>query len=183
MKRIAQWLVVFAGLALPLSMANAAEVVKTETSTLDVNGRLQLLGFGQNVDDPVRNDARAYMFVKQARLGVSGNIDDYRYKLQLGFAGEEEVKAPSPGIGLSLQDMYFDVPVHALGSTFVRVSQHKIPYSRERLLDSGLMPFADRSINNLGFQMGRDAGATLAGNRGIFAGALGIYTGGGRDVP
>src|SRR5207248_9826589 len=101
MKRIAQWLVVFAGIfALPLA-ARAAEVVKTQDSTLNVTGRLQLIGFGQNVDDPVRNDVRAYMFVKQARLGVSGNINDYRYKMQLGFAGEEEVKAPSPGIGLS----------------------------------------------------------------------------------
>jgi hypothetical protein len=182
-RRIAQSMVLFAAMALPLSAAHAIEVVKTENSTLDINGRMQLVGFGQSVRDPERNDERAYMFVKQARLGISGNYDDYRYKLQLAFAGEEEVKAPSPGVSLSLQDLYFDIPAGIISNTFVRVGQHKVPYSRERLLDSGNLPYADRSLNNFGFQVGREAGATVASSRGLFAGAIGVYTGGGRDVP
>ena len=71
--------------------AVAAEVLKTDTATLDVGGRLQLLGFAQHVDDHFRNDARAYMFLKQARLQMHGNVEDWRFKLSLAMGGEVEV--------------------------------------------------------------------------------------------
>ncbi len=162
--------------------ATAAEVLKTDTATLDVGGRLQLLGFAQHVDDTFRNDARAYMFLKQARIQMHGNVEDWRFKLSLAMGGEVEVKAPTPGVALDLLDLYVDVPT-PFQSTYVRVGQFKVPYSRERLTDSGDILFGERSIQNLAFRMGRDVGAAAYTNQGIFAGGVGIFTAGGGGVP
>src|SRR4029079_16721515 len=57
------------------------------------------------------------------------------------------------------------------------------PYSRERLTDSGVLLFGDRSIQNEAFQVGRDVGATFYTQSGPLVAGLGIFTGGGRDVP
>jgi hypothetical protein len=162
--------------------AGAAEVLKTDHATLNVGGRLQLLGFGQKVDDAFRNDARMYLFLKQARLQMYGNVDDWRFKLQLAMGGEVEVKAPSPGVALDLLDLYADAPT-PWANTYVRIGQFKVPYSRERLTDSGTLPFAERSVQNLAFRMGRDVGAAVYTNQGVFAGGLGLFTGGGGGVP
>src|SRR6185369_1035899 len=67
--------------------------------------------------------------------------------------------------------------------TFFKVGQFKIPYSRERLNDSGTIPFADRSIMNLGFRMGRDVGGAIGSGTGPLVGVVGLFTGGGMDVP
>src|SRR5262249_45611857 len=112
-----------AALATP---ASAVEVLKTEVSSLDVGGRLQLLGFAEHVVDPSRNDGRAYMFLKQARLSLAGEHQGFKLKMQVAFGGEDEIKAPSPGISLALLDLYADVPVKALGDAHVRVGQFKV---------------------------------------------------------
>ncbi|HZH78807.1 MAG TPA: porin [Archangium sp.] len=142
-------------------VAHAAEVLKTDNARMDVGGRLQLLGFAQKLEDGARDNERLYLFLKQGRLNLSGNVDAWRYQVMIAFGGEEEIKAPTPGISLSLLDMYVDVPISFLGNTYVRVGQFKVPYSRERLTESGTLFFADRSVQNLAFRVGRDVGATL----------------------
>lgn len=163
-------------------IAHGAEVLKTDRAQMDVGGRLQLLGFGQNLEDGSQSDQRFYLFLKQGRLSVSGNVDDWRYMVQLAFGGEDEIKATS-GISLGLLDMYVDIPVPVLGKSYVRVGQFKVPYSRERLTDSGSLLFGDRSVQNQAFRMGRDVGATFFTQAGPVVGGLGIFTGGGRDIP
>lgn len=173
-----------AAVLLAAPSAKAVEVVKHERSSLDVGGRLQLVGIGQSIDDQIRDKNRLYLFVRQARLSVYGHVDDFKYKVQLGFAGEDEAKAPSPGVSLGLLDMYADVPLHFLGqNTYVRVGQFKVPYSLERLVDTGEIAFSDRSVNNVGFRVGRDYGVAVHSSFGDVKGAVGIFSGGGRDVP
>ncbi len=173
-----------AAVLLAAPSAKAVEVVKHERSSLDVGGRLQLVGIGQSIDDQIRDKNRLYLFVRQARLSVYGHVDDFKYKVQLGFAGEDEAKAPSPGVSLGLLDMYADVPLHFLGAnTYVRVGQFKVPYSLERLVDTGEIAFSDRSVNNVGFRVGRDYGVAVHSSFGDVKGAVGIFSGGGRDVP
>ncbi|HZI16749.1 MAG TPA: porin [Myxococcus sp.] len=167
-------------LALPAA-ANAAEVVRTEDAALDVGARLQLLGFAQKLDDAYRNDARLYLFLKQGRLSVSGNYGDVKFKAQLALGGEAEIKAPNPGVSLDLLDLYVDAKLTE--GLHVRVGQYKTLYSRERLTDSAVLPFADRSIQNLAFRMGRDVGIAVHGKAGPAVMGLGVLTGGGRDVP
>lgn len=171
-----------AALTTASGVAHGAEVLRTEHATLNVSGRLQLLAFAQKLDDGARNDERLYLFLKQGRLGVDGNVDAWRYKMLLAFGGEDEIKAPTPGISLGLLDMYVDIPV-PLAKSYVRVGQFKVPYGRERLTDSGMLGFADRSIQNLAFRVGRDVGATFHTQAGPLVAGVGIFTGGGRDIP
>jgi hypothetical protein len=182
MKKIG--LTVAVAMLMAATSAFGAEVIKAEGMTVDVGGRFQASGSIQQLDDPFRNDTRMYMFLKQARLLMSGNISDTRFKIQVGFAGEDEAKAPSPGVSIGLLDMYVDIPIKALGeNNFVRVGQYKAPFGLERLSDPQTVNFGERSISNLALRVGRDMGATFHGSVGDFHGIAGVFTGGGRDVP
>ncbi len=161
--------------------ADAAEIVKSENVGVNLEGRLQVLGHLERVPDEFRESNRAFMFLRQARLGASGHVEGVKYKVLLGFAGEDEAKAPSPGVSLGLLDMYVDVPLGAAGN--LRVGQFKTPYGLERLADSGSILFTDRSIANGALRIGRDMGAAYHARFGNFVAAAGLFTGGGRDVP
>ncbi len=143
-------------------------------------GRFQTLGFVQSVNDNKDYNTRLYLFLKQARFGVNGNYDDVKYEFQLALGGEEAIKT-SPAVALSLLDLDAEIPLSS--SFFVKAGQFKIPYSREELTNTGNLQFADRSIDNLAFRLGRDVGAAVYGNSGDFTGVLGVFTGGGRDIP
>jgi len=177
-------LVIAVGMLALAPSARGAEVIKTEGATVDVGGRFEAMGMLQQVDDPFRNDTRMFMFLKQARFLLSGDFADTKFKIQVGFANEDEAKAPSPGVSIGLLDMYADVPIKALGpNNFVRVGQYKVPFGLERLTDPQQLTFSNRSISNLALRVGRDLGATFHGSMGDFHGVVGIFTGGGRDVP
>jgi hypothetical protein len=173
-------------LGLP-SVAGATELLKTDNASLELNGRMQVLGFGQRVDDPFRANGRVYLFLKQGRLGVSGRIDDFRYGVSAAFGGEDEIKATggvTSGYSLGLLDMYGDVPLSFLpGSTYLRVGQFKAPYGRERLTDAGALMFAERSAQNLAFRVGRDLGLVLHTKAGPLVAGAGVVTGAGRNTP
>ncbi|HRY29335.1 MAG TPA: porin [Elusimicrobiota bacterium] len=175
---------IFAAVVVVLGLSSrgvAMPVVERDNMDLNLGGRMQLFGFGQQVHDPYRNDPRVYLFMKQARLQIWGHYEKYKYEVQLGFAGEEEVKAPSPGVSLNLMDYSFDIPL--ADATFLKVGQYKVPYGRERLEDSGYLQFADRSIQNLALRVGRDVGFAVHSYPGRLAWTAGVFTGGGRDVP
>ena len=175
------------GLLVGLCLASAVNaevpVVQYSHGTLDFGGMIQLLGFGQRVDDPYKNNERVYLFLKEARLRASGNYDDFRFHLEIALGGEDTVAAPNPGVTLGLLDFSADIPLHALGKTYLKVGQFKVPYGRERLAYSGYSQFVDRSVQDLGFKVGRDVGVTLNLCPGPFTVVAGIFTGGGRDIP
>lgn len=160
--------------------ARALEVAKTDQASLNLNGRLQMLGVVQDVPDAVRNDDRIYLFMKQSRLKFSGDAAGARYALQWAYGGEDLV-ATGTGIALTLLDYTVDLPLG--GGHWVKLGQFKVPYGRERLTDSGTLDFAERSVQNLGFAWNRDVGAAFYGRHGIAAGTVAVMTGGGRDVP
>jgi len=163
-----------------IAQARAGEVVKNDKFTLNANGRMQWLAVGQKLDDPFRSDDRMYLFMKQARLRLTGKYNDAKFDVQLAYGGEDVIAA-SPGVGLGLLDFSFDVPTPF--KTRVKVGQFRVPYGRERLTDSGSLNFGDRSVQSLGFSWNRDVGAALSKKHGKFAGTVGVFTGGGRDVP
>jgi hypothetical protein len=170
-------------LALAGAVAHAAaagELVQGEKFNLSANGRMQWLGVGQHIQGDARGDARLYLFMKQARLRFSGGYESTKFDLQLAYGGEDVV-AVNPGVALGLLDFSFDVPLPA--RTWLKIGQFRVPYGRERLTDAGLLDFSERSIQSLGFSWNRDVGAALYTQQGKFAGTVGIFTGGGRDVP
>jgi hypothetical protein len=170
-------------LAVPLAARADISVVHTDDSELQIGGMAQGLGLGQEVDDPYKSHERAYLFLKEARLRTDGHYGDYRFYLELGLGGEDEVVAPSPGVSLGLLDLSFDIPVLGSKTTYVKVGQFKVPYGREQLTYTGDMQFADISIESLGFDVGRDVGVAVVSHPGPVTLIGGVFTGGGRDIP
>ncbi len=181
MKRFVRSLLLLAFCA-PTAFADVS-VAHSERSDLNVGGMIQLLGLGQSVRDPVAADIRLYLFMKEARFRVSGRHDRYSFNLELGLGGEDRVVAPNPGIALGLLDFSFQVSLNDSGTTYVKLGQFKVPYGREQLTYSGKMLFAERSLESLGFIVGRDVGVALVTHPGPMTLIGGVFTGGGRDVP
>jgi len=144
-------------------------------------GRMQLMGFGQSVTDNVESNNRVYLYLKEARFGITGTEADMKLDIQIAFGGEDVIVAPNPGISLQLLDFSIDAPL--ISSIRFKAGQFKVPYGREGLTNSGYLSFGDRSIQNNAFVVGRDVGAAVYGTSGSLTGVLGIFTGGGRDIP
>jgi hypothetical protein len=167
----------------PRAFAEIA-VVKTDNAELDFGGMIQLLGFAQHLDDPYKDDDRLYLFMNRARLRLSGHYDQVGFHMEMGLGGEAAIVAQT-AVSLSLLDFAFDIPLSFSGShtTYLKVGQFKVPYGREQLTYEGNFQFADRSINTLGFVVGRDVGAAVVSHPGMLTLIGGVFTGGGRDVP
>lgn len=162
-----------------LTQASAVELIKKDDVSFNLGGRFQLFGVGQRVIDPYKDNNRLFLFLKQARISVSGQIEDYKYYTEWAMGGEEAVKNLNSSV--SLLDMRADVPM--FDSTFLRLGQFKTPFGREALTDDGALNFTDRSINHLVGVLGRDVGMAVVFQQQGFMGTVGIFTGGGRDHP
>lgn len=158
-------------------------VVKTEEVQLNIGALMQALGFGQRVDDPYTDHNRAYLFIKEARFRANGSYQDFSFNAELALGGEDAIAATT-GVSLGLLDLSVNIPLRFVNpQSYVKVGQFKVPYGRERLTYSADAQFLDRSIQDLGFRIGRDVGAAVTLRSGLFTAIGGIFTGGGRDVP
>lgn len=161
--------------------ADAMQVVQTDKLGLDMYGRAQMIGVGQYVPDPFRDNMRVYLFLKQARVGFKGNYEDVKFDTQFAFGGE--ISNPTNN-DLGLLDFVADIPVTKLGEqTVVKIGQFRVPYSREGLSDRGFMEFGDRSVANMAFYQSRDYGLALMGTKGVWTGTIGTFSSGARGVP
>jgi hypothetical protein len=160
------------------SITQAVEIEVGEDS-ININGQLQLHGSLEGVDDPYSNSERLFLFLRQARLSVNGDVNNVEYEVEWMLGGEE---VPENNSVMSLLDAYINIPIQddAFG---VKLGQFKVPYGRERLLDSGNAYNVNRSIGNNFFNIGRDVGVALHKEDGLFSGALGMFTGGGINIP
>ncbi len=172
------------GLALVWGSLAFAEIpmARSDAAELDAGGMIQALGFAQHLDDPYKGDDRLYLFLNRARLRLSGRYDRISFYTEMGVGGEDTIVSQT-GVSLSLLDFAFGIPLSPAGTTYLKVGQFKVPYGREQLAYSANLQFADRSIDNLGFKVGRDVGAAVVSKPGRFTLVAGIFTGGGRDVP
>ncbi|MHB9154632.1 MAG: porin [Endomicrobiales bacterium] len=176
--------VLFAALGAVAPDAYGVEVVNNEDTKLSVGGVFQTYAFIEQMRDPYAYMPRMYLFQKANRLRVFGEHQGVGFNFQAAFGGEEGLKGASGSVSnasYSLLDASADVPLTS--ALRVRVGQFKVPYSRERLVDLADLQFADRSINTLGFNVGRDVGFAVHGSKGDMLGAFGVFTGGGIDVP
>lgn len=171
----------FAVLALAGS-AQAVEVVRSEKFDLDIMGRGQMIGVYQNVPDPVRDNNRIYLFMKQARLGFSGRFEDaFTFEAQFAYGGEN---TNGSNTDLGMMDFVADIKVEPLGEdAIVKVGQFRVPYSREGLTNRGRMNFGERSIANVAQYQGRDYGVAVQKKSGNLIGTIGTFSAGGRNVP
>lgn len=155
------------------------EVYNSGDTQVGVGGRLQVMGFGELLqNDPHRSAGRLYLFLKQSRLEFSARQGDYSLYSQLAFGGEDVY---TNNTNLTLLDMHATGPLFGLATW--RAGQFRVPYGRELMTNSGAMGFMDRSLVSPFFQVGRDVGATLQTEIGPVNVIGGLFTGGGRDVP
>lgn len=158
-------------------------VIHADHFALELGGMARLVGEGEYVKDPYKNDARAYLFLANARLRTTAHYDDFKLNFEFALGGEATVGATTPGVSLALLDLNLDVPLPFLGKSYLKIGQFKVPYGREGLTYSGFTQFVDRSIDYQGFMVGRDVGASINLQNGFSNLSAGIFTGGGRDVP
>jgi hypothetical protein len=157
-------------------------LVHTDRLNLDFGGLAQVLGLAQVVDDPYQSHDRVYLFMPKARIRFDGSYDRYSFNLQLAMGGEDLINSTS-GISYGLLDLAFNLPVTSDGKTYFKVGQFLVPYGREQLTDPGFQNFADVSMVQNGFIVGRDVGLAIVTQRGLFSLVGGVFTGGGRDIP
>lgn len=166
------------GIALP---SHGLEVLKNDKLSLNLHGRGQMIGVGQVVPDPVRDNLRVYLFLKQARLGFQGNYEEIKFETQMAFGGEN---ANGANTDLGLLDFVADIPLKPLGEdAWFKIGQFRVPYSREGLTDRGYMNWGERSLANMATYQGRDYGLALLKTRGLWTGTIGVFSAGGRSVP
>lgn len=131
-------------------------------------------------DQPEPHDL--FFEVRRARLVLLGDLPDQNLQLyiQLGLSsGDLDNERPVP-----LRDAVVTwTPLRDLN---VRVGQMKVNYSRERVISSSALQFADRTIVNAEFNLDRDIGMQLFSNDlfgldGRLGWQFGIYNGDGRN--
>ncbi|HEX4047827.1 MAG TPA: porin [Elusimicrobiota bacterium] len=161
-------------------------VVNNDKLSMDIWGRGQMLGVGEIVPDPVSGAGheRVYEFLKQARLGFNGKVNDlFNFQIEMDYGGENQNSSQSSAGSYDLMDFVADVPVRPLGeNTIVKIGQFRVPYGREVLQDEGYQDFGDRSIAALATNHGRDFGVALMGTHENWTGTIGTFPDGGRDI-
>jgi hypothetical protein len=156
----------------------AAIEIPAGDEVININGQLQVHGLIENVDDPYNDSTRLFLFLRQARLSINGDYKGSTYEVEWMMGGEE---VPERNSVMSLLDAYIDTPL--TDSLKLKLGQYKVPYGRERLQDSGNSFNVNRSIVNNYVNIGRDVGFTLHQETGMLSGALGLFTGGGINIP
>lgn len=177
-------LICFSGIVYGQEISNTTEPsAQVENDSVikgpKIGGLLQGFGLVEVINDTNRTPERVYLFLKNARLNVSGSYNGVNYYGQWAFGGEEVPNGANSVI--SLLDFYVDIPL--LSSVGLRVGQFKTPYGYEQLSFGPNSVFAENSINTLAANVGRDVGLAGRLNLGDIKGALGVFTGGGIDQP
>ena len=175
-------LALFAAALVPQMARADVPVIKTDEAQLNLGGMTQALGLGQTLDDPYRNDARMFLFLKSARVRANGHYEDFSFNAEATLGGEEAVVGTT-GVSLSLLDLSVNLPLRFWNKSYVKVGQFLVPYGRERLTYEGYSQFIERSTQDLGFRVGRDVGLTVNLFPGPFTLIAGVFTGGGREAP
>lgn len=158
----------------------AAPAVEDQTQ-IKVGGRFEEVGFAEALQsDPGRNANRVYLFMTRNRLDVTATRGDYKFYSQLTLGGEDPNS--NTNVNLTLTDMYGQGKLFGGMATW-RVGQFKVPTGREEMTEPGNLSFNDYSIMNSWFQSGRDYGAAWNTDFGMANATLGVFSGGGRDLP
>jgi len=154
------------------------EIVKKKDLGLELFGTGQFLGLGEIVKDNVRKNHRVYFFMTQARLGFSGNLEDYKFYTELELGGEN---TPASETSLTLLETRFDVPTWT--HTYLRLGQFKTPYGAEFLTPDNERLFTENSIANRGANWGREIGLELIYKTDCINWAAGVFAGAGMGSP
>jgi len=133
--------------------------------------------------DPDDSDSGQSFDVNRYRFSLDGRLfKHWEFRIESDFAtgSEAEPQADSE----LLLDAYFKLTRKRLAQFWL--GQGKVGFSRQQLIDSGMLQFVERSIATEHFAHGRDVGVALVGDNeeGTYSYSVGAYNGNGinRDV-
>ncbi len=148
-------------------------------ASLTVRARVQLRATGRAGGEP---EGGVGFMVRRARLLLRGFLLSARweYYIQLGFSNLDM----EPDLRIPLRDAY--VTWLGLRDLNVRFGQMKVPFNRQRVISSGAMSFADRTLVVSELNLDRDVGIQLMStdflglNRRLSY-SVGLFSGEGRN--
>lgn len=166
----------------PLVRAEFGEGLNVESEdrrfALKLRGRAQIRAAAVFGD----TDESVTFLLRRFRLVFLGHAfgDDLRYYFQLGMAPldmESDLLIP-------VRDAYLTYA--GIRDLQIRAGQMKVPFSRERVVSSSALSFADRTIVNAELNLDRDMGVQVFSNDlfglgGHVGYALGVFGGNGRN--
>jgi hypothetical protein len=181
-----------AGLALALFLspgaARAVEVYKSGNTTLDLGLRMQLLGTAEYASNPDyvaavpltastgngnRDTTRIFLFQKQNRLTLNGNLDGTKIKFEAPFGSEAYTGSNNL---YTLHEFSAEVPVNDSFSVVAGLS--KMPWNVASATFDQTSLFTGRSeLFNLFFNAGYDTTVFAKGSVGAFDAILGVEQG------
>lgn len=136
---------------------------------MDTDDQADASGYGDPEDD-------VGLKFKRLRLGLSGDIKKWEYKLTFGTdAPYDGMEQANPDIGVV--DAYIGVaPVKGLD---IRVGRSKVPFSRDQLMGAGELVFTERGIGSEHIAPDRNLGLSAAYGRSGGKFSLGVFNQGG----
>lgn len=162
---------------------------KDDQQSLTIRARIQVRAAYVTEPDKVSGspviepeDVATQIMIRRARLVLQGNAlgPKLTYYVQLAFSNADT----EPDIRLPLRDAYIAWNAHRdLG---LRFGQMKVPYGRQRVISSGALEFADRSLIIEELSLHRDVGL-IAFSRNLFGAGeslgyqVGVFGGDGRN--
>lgn len=108
-----------------------------------------------------KQQTRQGLLIRRGRALFKGHVygRDNRFKLELAVSPRDQGLSETGPSRTPLLDWYVDF-TH-LRDASLRVGQHKVYFSRERVISSGNLQLVDRSITNSAFSLDRDVGIVL----------------------
>ena len=135
---------------------------------------------GSPVIEP--EDTATQIMIRRLRLVLQGNVlgPKLTYYVQLAFSNSDT----EADLRLPLRDAY--VAWNAHRDIGLRVGQMKVPYGRQRVVSSGALEFADRSLIIEEMSLHRDVGVVafsrnLFGANDAYGYQVGVFGGDGRN--
>jgi CheY-like chemotaxis protein len=158
------------------SGAHAAQILKTDDMTLNLDGRFKMMGELEYVEaDPVRDLTRIYLFNTQDRLMINGDYDKTKFFFETAFGGEADNTSNNQ---INLLEYYAEAPLTDGGGLNYFAGQFKVPANRDSADDTGHVFFTEKSmLTQMFFNTGYDTGIGLHGKAGNFDGLLGTISG------
>jgi phosphate-selective porin OprO and OprP len=139
--------------------------------------------YGYRNNESELDDASQQLSLPRARTVFDGSFfgEHNHYFAQLGFS-PVDADDPAQTTSSPVLDWYFDFD--HLSDLSLRVGQHKVPHTRERLISGAELQLVDRSIVDAEFTFDRDVGAALHSQDllglDLLRYSLGIYSSRGR---
>ncbi len=139
---------------------------------LRIGVRAQMLYTAQHTGDWLQS-----FQVRRARLKFKGNLfgPHQTFAMELAISPRDIALTDTGALRSPMLDWSFGF-THLRDLSF-RVGQHKVNYSRERVISSGALQFVDRAIGNGEFTLDRDIGLNLYSKDFLGLGLLRYYAG------